>query len=102
MDNLPDPLGQTPASQLGAPTAENSAIGRSTEESNPANSNEGLPPEPAQSAQSGWLSNKLNAFPIYQKLPAQVRDFVDKRPNAAMGIAVLAGLGLLVARRRPR
>ena len=35
------------------------------------------------------------------KLPAPVKDFIARRPGTAMGIAALAGLALLVAKRRP-
>lgn len=35
------------------------------------------------------------------KLPAPVKDFVARRPGTAVGIAALAGLALLVAKRRP-
>lgn len=48
------------------------------------------------------LIDKLPFAEHLNKLPAPVRDFVERRPAAAIGIAVLAGLGLLVARRRPR
>ena len=35
------------------------------------------------------------------KLPAPVKDFIARRPGTAVGIAALAGLALLVVKRRP-
>ena len=56
-------------------------------------------PAPAPgTANSGLLNN----IPFAEHLPAPVRDFVARRPGTAIGIAVLAGLGLMVAKRRPR
>lgn len=35
------------------------------------------------------------------KLPEPVKGFISRRPGTAMGIAALAGLALLVVKRRP-
>lgn len=102
MDNRPDPLDKPPTSQLGAPPSDGVELALSPEEGSPANPNKGAEPPPSRQPKGAWLSHSLEGIPGYNKLPASVRDFASNRPAAAVGIAVLAGLGLMVARRRPR
>ncbi|ESQ77264.1 hypothetical protein [Asticcacaulis sp. AC402] len=60
-------------------------------------------PAPTQSgAPRGSFINKLPGGHLISRLPAPIRDFVERRPGTAIGIAVLAGLGLMVAKRRQR
>lgn len=54
----------------------------------------------ASSSLWGGLIQKLPFAKHIDKLPAPVRDFVERRPGAAITIAALAGLGLMVMKRR--
>lgn len=58
-------------------------------------------PAPAPTQNETFL-HKLPGGHLINKLPAPVRDFVERRPVTSAGIAILAGLGLLSARRRSR
>lgn len=60
------------------------------------------PTTPASPASNMWgdFIQKLPFSEHLDKLPAPVKGFIDRRPGTAIGIAVLAGLGLMVMKRR--
>jgi len=60
------------------------------------------PSATTSSSSSIWgdLIRKLPFAEHIDKLPAPVRDFVARRPGAAIGIAALAALSLMVVKRR--
>ena len=99
MDNRKDPVGATPPSQLGAPTEVKTDFDSNPQEGTPHNPNSGMmhrkpAPQPVRS-----FGHKITAL---WKLPSPVRNFVAKRPAASVGLALLAGLGVFVARKRVR
>ncbi|EGF92322.1 hypothetical protein ABI_07570 [Asticcacaulis biprosthecium C19] len=69
-------------------------FGQKTSAATPAPTQSGAPRES--------FLNKLPGGHLISKLPAPIRDFVERRPGTAIGIAALAALGLMVAKRRPR